>query len=448
MMSKFYRDNVHRIRLHSGKIPQLLSYIPERVMPGSFFHQTTGCPKFQADVYTLSGDKMVPRGQGFLTKGEWFVTAHHVLGDDIDLVLKTVHGEVVISRQRFQQREGDIAVARLTAQERGSLQLAQAKLYGYAQSSTTGTMVNVQAFGKQSIGTLKHHEAFGFVTYTGSTIPGFSGAPYYFGNIVYGMHTGGMAQNIGYESAYLDMLFRSSEEDSAEWLIETAERGMRFEYDRSPYDPDEYRVIMGDRYHIVDSDTLEELLRKGKGKQMKKIVSDDELDYDLENFDLVDVKKMKSMRKRKRVPLYRPEGMENDAVEIPLVPRGALSFNDSGNGMPTNVAPALASGKTKEPLERVLQRLNTSPKEPVVQSLKPSGSSDTTTQRQMPAQPSDPSDFTQDDSPLQLLKLGKKKRNLLFGLVSELLESGEQTLALQLLQTCGLSTNSPPHFQK
>lgn len=157
----------------------------------------------------------------------------------------------------------------------------------------------------------------------GSTIRGFSGAPYYLNKTIFGMHLGGSVENLGYEGAYLLSVLRPSktivrkQESSDDWLIEQAERNLRFDYERSPYDPDEYRVKMNGRYHLVDSEVLDAMLSRSKGRNAKR-----DLVIGLEN-----------------IPIPKED-------DLPLAPRGALDYSQ-GNLMraPAVVAGALGEGK-------------------------------------------------------------------------------------------------------
>lgn len=84
---------------------------------------------------------------------------------------------------------------------------------------------------------------------------------------------------------------------------------MKFEYQRSPYDPDEYRIKMNGRYHMVDEEVLQEMLEYSEGRTTSNRIA-----YELESKEVED---------------------------LPLCPRGAMEFQDQGNLIR---APAVIAG--------------------------------------------------------------------------------------------------------
>lgn len=286
-------------------------YLVEKVMPGSVFMPAVASPKYQASVYTIRG--VAPRvyaGQGFLAPRQLFVTAYHVIDGADYVVIVTEKGELTLKKSDFQHKEGDIAFAPLANDGASRLGLSVCRLKHNATVPNSGLYVVAQARDKKSMGLLNPHSAFGIVTYEGSTQAGFSGAPYYVHNTVYGMHIGGASSNIGYEGAYIAMLLNQYAEDSEDYLVQSAQDGVEFEYEQNPYTPDEYRVKMDGRYIMVGEGTLDKMLRVGEGRQKRVRLRD--VDYDAE----------------------LALGQASDPIpeeELPLAPRGAVVFADSEN---------------------------------------------------------------------------------------------------------------------
>lgn len=111
---------------------------------------------------------------------------------------------------------------------------------------------------RKSIGRLKMAtDIFGSVVYDGSTKPGFSGAPYVVGEVVYGMHLGGAAVNMGYDAEYLRIM--AAQFNNEAWVYKVEEyiakmsvsQRKSLRITRSLGDPDEYLVLIPGRGFIL-----------------------------------------------------------------------------------------------------------------------------------------------------------------------------------------------------
>jgi len=362
------------------------SFEGERMMPNSQFEIVNALPSFQASVMvSLDGIKYYATGQCFWVD-EGLVTAAHVIEGYPYLALKRDDDHVInVSPSIFEIGQGDYAVCRGPDVIVQKLGLSKAKFARLAIQKNAGISATITAYGKRTIGHLDQHPQFGFVKYTGSTIKGFSGAPYYFGRVVFGMHLGSDSSNIGYDGAFLRSELRPSRvikkqlnlttEDSAEWLIEQSERFQDLDYTRSPFDPDVYKVRVGGQYHIVDSEVMDRVL---KGSKRKEVTS---IDYLPETLFVDGVKakpevelskesdpetamvkgllnewgKTSIVRESKPVPVVAESKVKDQATstdglfqcesrdvnDLPLAPRDAMTFNDSGNLIR---APAVVAG--------------------------------------------------------------------------------------------------------
>lgn len=158
----------------------------------------------------------------------------------------------------------------------------------------TGCMVGIDVTARSayternvSIGMLRsplvdeHNVAFGKLIYTGSTRPGFSGAPYIQGQTAHGMHTNGGMVNTGYSMSFITCVIQSnenkigdkleaSENDALERMLKTA-RKTDVQYAR--WGVDEYMVSVGGRHFVVDEDDFAALAGK---RDFRKYFYDDE----------------------------------------------------------------------------------------------------------------------------------------------------------------------------
>nr|QZZ63304.1 hypothetical protein [Vespula vulgaris Sobemo-like virus 1] len=263
------------------------TFIEEKMMSNSTFEVAQNMPNFQASVLaSLDGITYHMMGQCFWVD-EGLITAAHVIdGFEYLCIYKDDERKINVLSDRFVIGDGDYAICREATDITTKLGLSKAKLSRCAVQKNSGLSANVIALGRRSIGFLDEHPQFGYVTYTGSTIKGFSGAPYYFGKTIFGMHLGSDSGNLGYDGAFLRSEIKPSrvikrtvgldQEDSAEWLYDQFEKyGEEITYSRSPFDPDEYKVKVGGQYHIVSAEVMHDVLdarkkktRPGKLKKM------------------------------------------------------------------------------------------------------------------------------------------------------------------------------------
>ncbi|UXD80001.1 hypothetical protein [Lasius neglectus virus 5] len=267
-------------------------FVAEKMVDGSVFTHAKS-PAFQCEILGLSDGTWVRSGVGFRA-GVAFITANHVIQNYkiIRLQRETSEGlkSVDVPLKRFKEVEGDLAKVVLSSQEIQTLRLASAKLNKHEVTDNSGLFTNVSAWGNSSMGLVKPHDAFGFVYYSGSTTGGFSGAPYYVGNKVYGMHLGGGGGNMGYDAAYISMLIITDQEDSDDYIMQQIMNYSKYEVERSPYDPDEYRLRVNGQYFLVDSDMVEQIRRTNSRGQRTVEYADYEneaLEYPPTKYDFI-----------------------------------------------------------------------------------------------------------------------------------------------------------------
>nr|QED21511.1 hypothetical protein 2 [Mortimer virus] len=180
-------------------------YVYEGLVAGSTFLQSTG-PDCQVKVYRANTFTFTFLGYGTRISETILAIPTHVF--------KTGNGKFMLQGIRPgagkisyegnaipSQIQADMSYIPLTRQMFSVMGTAIAKV---SKNEISGQMVSIAGPLGVSTGILnKHRSSFGLVTYSGSTEKGYSGAPYFIKNIIYGVH-GGMAgeTNIG-TSAYL-----------------------------------------------------------------------------------------------------------------------------------------------------------------------------------------------------------------------------------------------------
>lgn len=310
------------------KVSRFSDGFAEKMMPGSFLESVKALPSFQGEIWVRTSDSSFYKaGQCFLTK-YGLLTAYHVVEDAYEVRIVRDDLSIEVSAEKFQQLEGDVGIYKLTDVQAARLHMTRAKLNTVSIPAKAGLVVRVQAFGNKSMGLLESDENFGISVYKGSTVKGFSGAPYCVGKTVYGMHLGGATTNLGFEAAYLAMLCHSFNEDTEDFLMNMIENGKEYRWQRSPYDPDEIRVNVDGRYFTASTDLIGRL---SSGKR-KKEVDIYQADYEQENL--------------------------TKAEDLPMAPRGFAQYDDSeettSKNLTTAPASAGATGKEKQ-VESVVQ---------------------------------------------------------------------------------------------
>lgn len=297
-------------------------YLPERMVPNNVFQRINKIPAFQAEVYGFDDNKWYLLGQCFWVD-EGIITASHVI-DNFDLLrLRTENGTVDLNRTDFEDGEGDFAVCKEVSEVTRKLPgLCKARLNKLAVTKNSGLMAQCVGNGQKSFGGLDESPNFGVITYTGSTVKGFSGAPYYVNKTIFGMHIGSQNDvNIGYDAAFLRTCLNPTrkivangpvtQESSDEWLMDQAERfGNDVIYTRSPYNPDEYRVKVGNMYHFVDEEVVRRMKERG-GKRAQVIVNN----YDEETCFINPKKTTKEEKTREEIDLIQLFGKSSMIVE-------------------------------------------------------------------------------------------------------------------------------------
>lgn len=227
------------------KQPEIKDYVPERMVAGSTFTPGKLQPfMFWVDVYEDSA--WYQKGLGFRVAEGCFTALHVVYGGE-KLRFRNVDFSKEVSFDQGKLIEGDAMLFPEECAPMGTTRatLSRIPIIDFQQ------MVQITNGTQMSVGPLQDSQLFGTVYYRGSTVGGFSGAPYFSGKTIYGMHTGSEAFNCGYEAAYLRALLKRNE-DSDEYFLSKLKLGHRFRHRISPYDPSEVMIKTKNGYYTMD----------------------------------------------------------------------------------------------------------------------------------------------------------------------------------------------------
>lgn len=243
-------------------------FIQERARPESPLVNVTALPTHQVMIEVSYGAEFYYVGMGFRVD-DYLVTVYHNVDGASAIRVSNARGveEIKGGLGAFKQYETDIAVALVDGSVFSKLGVTTAKLSSAMALKSSGCYGQIVGgkIHQQSAGMIMPCDAFGYVRYSGSTLSGFSGAPYGMGKRVLGMHVGAHTDNIGYDAAFLELLLRSRKESSEEWLEDEIEKmemmGRKVQARRSPMDPSEAYIKLHGRFHVWDVSDMGDLAR-------------------------------------------------------------------------------------------------------------------------------------------------------------------------------------------
>lgn len=250
----------YREAFATAKVEYLPESIPERVLPGSTFINMEA-PSGQAEVYVdLNGTGLTRMGQCFRVD-DYLLTAMHCLSNATAIHIKTKSGTVKVDPGCVKDLTNDIAAIELEEAQMAKLGLKKLKLSDTLIDQRT--YANVHGLGKQSGGHVQRSKEHpGEILFGGSTLPGFSGAPYLYGqSMVIGLHLAGGSQNMGISAPYLAWFIRKlngrRNESSEDWIIDQAVRHMS-RVDRTST-PGEYLVEINNKIYDLNEDQYQRI---------------------------------------------------------------------------------------------------------------------------------------------------------------------------------------------
>lgn len=251
-----------------------LKFLPESMKDGSTLVTVPLISfPFVVGIYSVrirNPDKKEYKGTGTIIDGH-IITANHVI-DEVKPVLASEKGTHQLYARTFDGQYhllGDwIQIHTDAIYFKAPPGYKSAKVEPL-QRPQHAQVVSAREQGNSSMGILRNKPdiAFGFVEYEGSTLHGFSGAPYTNGQKVMGIHLqGGSAGNFGYSASFLVSKMRKiNRPESSEW--EAFERALAqasqedIDWERGL---DETEVRVGGRYFLFDNEEFDTYIEESE----------------------------------------------------------------------------------------------------------------------------------------------------------------------------------------
>lgn len=268
------------VRIVSDAPEHVVGVLPESLKEGSPLTSDYEIPNFQASIGALVSGTFQAKGccvrVDIAGHGPFLIVPEHVwagTSDDVHLHSRGV--TCALSKAQLPNTDGrermvftldtDLLAVQVTDREVSSLKLKVTEINnGFVSSGVLAKIVGPQ--GRGSMGTIRSHpNTFGYYTYEGSTVGGFSGAAYVVGNRAIAVHLSGGSVNLGYSLrlAYLTLQYQLKVrlEDSGDFLIrQFKDRKQRVWFDETWGHSDTVRLQVGGEYHIMDRSKVHDVL--------------------------------------------------------------------------------------------------------------------------------------------------------------------------------------------
>lgn len=203
-------------------------FMVEKTVQGSEFISSEA-PNFIAEIWGMTQGTWTRRGTCFRVGPKIYTAGHVLVG--CDKVKLRYNGFELAVEGKWNTYDMDLVATEY--EPFSSWQMGAGKFV----KRTGPAFVAIHNGSMQAFGRLKPSAEVGFVEFDGSTTPGFSGAPYYAGNAIYGMHLGAGVLNLGFDGAFISSLVSTvvvPEADSGDTdpysLMRAAEREEELEY--------------------------------------------------------------------------------------------------------------------------------------------------------------------------------------------------------------------------
>lgn len=232
-------------------------FVVEKAVAGSELINSPA-PDFIGTVYTETAGVKSRQGVFFRVADHLYLVKHTILG--ADKVWLKYKNEVILLEGVLE--DIDLDFVRVRYAPFSGWQMGSGKFV----KRSTPTFAQVHNGDVLTMGEVKAAPTVGYVTYSGSTLPGFSGAPYYVGKHIVGIHMGAGAVNLGLDGAHVASLisgvFRAEGEaafttDPQELYKEMMMKGDEMEYRIMANGA--YQVRMGGHYRTYDEETFDRI---------------------------------------------------------------------------------------------------------------------------------------------------------------------------------------------
>lgn len=227
-------------------------------------------PRFQFSIGTVVEGKFVVHGCG-IRLDDWLVIPDHVYSCADTAMVKVSNGKYVdLKTHDLPYVIVDTDVIVLDCRNHSSLlsMMGLSKPVIQHEIPRAGMLVSIVGpVGMGTTGILRWVEdSFGAVEYSGTTLPGYSGAAYCKGERVVGIHTHGGAVNGGLSISYLYATikyeFKVFNESTEDFLLDRYRAGDLIVEDKNWPDLDTARIAIGTRVTIVERDSIKRAFGK------------------------------------------------------------------------------------------------------------------------------------------------------------------------------------------
>lgn len=181
---------------------------------GSHLISDMSAPSCQVLICQSNSSGYLALGAG-VRVDNYIVAPSHVMAMEVDLVIRGKNGAFLdISSSQVIEVAADLVAVELSETAMSRLGVAKPRLGVLGASKAVSLTSSVDC--RSSTGILGAKSPMGRCEYTGSTTPGFSGAGYMDGSILYGMHQGGGNANYGLEALYIWSRLKVSRDERPE----------------------------------------------------------------------------------------------------------------------------------------------------------------------------------------------------------------------------------------
>lgn len=220
-------------------------------------------PDSQVRIGTMIDGKFSVLGCAVRFRNDWLIGPDHVLCDDSEP--KYGYGKVSCVKLDGERivLATDLVGIKLSPAVFSQMGVREAKL---APITARVFAAIVGPFSKGTSGSIMEDPTiFGRMMYTGTTMPGYSGAAYTAGSAVAAIHTNGGKVNGGYASKFVWMLICEHEkirdatvlEATDDWIYGQYRSGKEMRWTPSPYDRDEIRLYAEGSYHTIHRSVMD-----------------------------------------------------------------------------------------------------------------------------------------------------------------------------------------------
>lgn len=192
--------------------------------------------------------------------GMWLIMPAHVYAAVSKPYVKGRQSLLDISEYEFVELDTDLIGIKMSNKDLSVIGLADVGCYLDIPKQGAFCSI-VGSAGLGTVGVVRlDHTVFGRVTYSGTTVAGYSGAPYMSGTSLIGVHTSGGAVNGGYAAGYIKTLLqiidKEKPESSEDWLQRVYDRDEEIRIDPKWQGLDEIRIQVGGKFAIVDRQSM------------------------------------------------------------------------------------------------------------------------------------------------------------------------------------------------